>query len=176
MKKFVLFLLLTIMACGAVRSQTNLYKQMTKVHGVTASCIENYPIGDSVRVSVTMLEASDTAIYDNMVRMMKEKVEIQDTALWARMARRMLRLATLSDQRETRSPQTILDRFPPVRTMTLKIFGGQMNTETANLCQAYCVKEWQTILVFHCHDEAELEQVVNHTYSLILGSVESLRN
>lgn len=176
MKKILLFLTLTMMAGVVLHPQTDLYRQMTKVRGITASCIENYPIGDSVHVSVTMLEASDTSIYDSMARMLKERVEIQDTALWGRMARRMLRLATLSDQRETRSPQTILDHFPPVRTMTLKIFGGQLDTETAHLCQAYCVREWQTILVFHCRNEAELEQVVNHTYSLILGSVESLRD
>ena len=177
MRNILLFLTLTMMAGGALYSQTDLYKQMTKVHGITASCIENYPIGDSVRVSVTMLEASDTSTYDTMVRMLKEKIEIQDTALWARMARRVLGLATLPDRREPlHSSQTILNRFPPVRTMTLGLFVGQLNTETANLCQAYCVKEWHTILVFHCHDEAELEQVVNHTYSLILGSVESLRD
>lgn len=176
MKKILLFLILIIMTSAALRSQTALYKQMTKVRGITASCIENYPIGDSVRVSVTMLEASDTTIYDSMVKILKEKVEIQDTTLWSRMARRMLQLAILPDQREPLSSQILLDRFPPIKTMTLQMFGGQMNTETANLCLAYGVKEWQTILVFHCHDEAELEQVINHTYSLILGSVESLRD
>lgn len=176
MKKILLFLILIIMASAALRSQTALYKQMTKVHGITASCIENYPIGDSVRVSVTMLETTDTSIYDNRVKMLKEMVEVHDTAFWARMARRMLRLATLSNQGESYSSLTILDRFPSVKTMTLSLFVGQMRAETANLCLAYCVKEWQTILVFHCHNEAELEQVINHTYSLILGSVESLRD
>lgn len=176
MKKILLFLTLTMMAGVVLHPQTDLYRQMTKVRGITASCIENYPIGDSVHVSVTMLEASDTSIYDSMVRMLKEKVEIQDTSLWARMARRMLRLATLPDYRESHPSQTILERFPPVKTMTLQIFGGQLDTETAHLCQVYGVREWQTILVFHCRNEAELEQVVNHTYSLILGSVESLRD
>ena len=176
MKKVLLLLILAIMAGGTLRSQTDLYKQMTKVHGITASCIENYPIGDSVRVSVTILEAADTAIYDNKVKMLKEHVEIQDTAFWARMARRMLRLATLTDQRETHSSLTLLNHFPPVKTMTLQLFFGQMKTETAKLCLAYGVKEWQTILVFHCHDEAEVEQVIDLTYSLILGSVKSLRD
>ena len=176
MRKKLLFLILAIVACGVARSQTELYKQMARLNGLTASCIENYPIGDSLRVSVTILEASDTAIYDNMVKIMRETVEIQDTALWARMALRVLKKATLPEQEDSHPLPTLVDRFPPSKTMTIKLFIGQMNTEAAKQCLVYCVKEWRTILVFHCHDEVRLGLAFEHTLSLITSSAKSMKD
>lgn len=176
MKKILLLLTLTLMVGGAVRSQTELYKQMTKVEGITASCIENYPVGDdSVRVSVTILEASDTATYNKHVQMMKVMVEPQDKEFRDIMGRHILRMPILQKQEDNQSTLALLDRFPSLNTMTLAVFFGRMESEPSGFCLAYCVKEWRAIVVFHCRDKNELEQVVDYTYSLVLNSVKSLK-
>lgn len=174
MKKNLLFLLLTLMASAAAHSQTNLYKQMVGLQGITASCIENYPVGDSIHVSITMLEFSDTASFSNMVQLLKSEVHNQDSMFRSKMVRRMLRQTLWPDVYDDRSSSSLVDRFPSVKTLTMQIFLGRLKSENPNLCLVYCVREWQTILVFHCRNQVELEQVVSYTYSLVLESVKAI--
>ena len=52
-------------------AQTTLYKTYVGRTGINASCIENYPIGNGLKVTVTMLEASDSATFHHLTRSLK---------------------------------------------------------------------------------------------------------
>ncbi len=64
MKHIQTFILLAGLLLGSHASaQTTLYKTYVGRTGIKASCIENYPIGNGLKVTVTMLEANDSASF-----------------------------------------------------------------------------------------------------------------
>ena len=52
-------------------AQTTLYKTYVGRTGINASCIENYPIGNGLKVTVTMLEANDSASFLHLKKSLK---------------------------------------------------------------------------------------------------------
>ena len=52
-------------------AQTTLYKTYVGRTGINASCIENYPIGNGLKVTVTMLEANDSASFHHLTKSLR---------------------------------------------------------------------------------------------------------
>ena len=72
MKYIKTYLILAILLCASrVGAQTTLYKTYVGRMGIKASCIENYPIGKGLKVTVTMLEANDSASFLHLKKSLK---------------------------------------------------------------------------------------------------------
>ena len=72
MKYIKTYLILAILLCASrVGAQTTLYKTYVGRMGIKASCIENYPIGNGLKVTVTMLEANDSASFLHLKKSLK---------------------------------------------------------------------------------------------------------
>ncbi|MBR1834632.1 MAG: hypothetical protein IJ785_03910 [Bacteroidales bacterium] len=73
-KTYLLWAALLLMsgACGSrAVAQTSLYKIYVGRTGINASCIENYPIGNGLKVTITMLEASDSSAFHHLKKSLK---------------------------------------------------------------------------------------------------------
>ena len=72
MKHTRIYILLAGLLLGSYASaQTTLYKTYLGRTGIKASCIENYPIGNGLKVTVTMLEANDSASFHHLTKSLK---------------------------------------------------------------------------------------------------------
>lgn len=72
MKYTRIYILLAGLLLGSYASaQTTLYKTYVGRTGIKASCIENYPIGNGLKVTVTMLEANDSASFLHLKKSLK---------------------------------------------------------------------------------------------------------
>ncbi len=72
MKHIQTYILLAGLLLGSHASaQTTLYKTYVGRTGIKASCIENYPIGNGLKVTVTMLEARDTNAFHHMKKSLR---------------------------------------------------------------------------------------------------------
>ena len=72
MKHIQTYILLAGLLLGSHASaQTTLYKTYVGRTGIKASCIENYPIGKGLKVTVTMLEANDSASFLHLKKSLK---------------------------------------------------------------------------------------------------------
>ena len=72
MKHTRIYILLAGLLLGSYASaQTTLYKTYVGRTGINASCIENYPIGNGLKVTVTMLEARDTNAFHLLKKSLK---------------------------------------------------------------------------------------------------------
>ena len=72
MKHTRIYILLAGLLLGSYASaQTTLYKTYVGRMGIKASCIENYPIGNGLKVTVTMLEASDSVSFHHLKKSLK---------------------------------------------------------------------------------------------------------
>ncbi len=72
MKHTRIYILLAGLLLGSYASaQTTLYKTYLGRTGIKASCIENYPIGNGLKVTVTMLEANDSASFLHLKKSLK---------------------------------------------------------------------------------------------------------
>lgn len=72
MKHIQTYILLAGLLLGSHASaQTTLYKTYVGRTGIKASCIENYPIGNGLKVTVTMLEANDSASFHQLTKSLK---------------------------------------------------------------------------------------------------------
>ncbi|MCQ2274953.1 MAG: hypothetical protein MJZ86_09200 [Bacteroidales bacterium] len=174
MKKVFVFMVLAVVCSHAAMSQTELYKQMCHVKGITASCIENCPISDSVRVSVTMLEVDDTATYNRLMADLKELVITREPTLRTKFLKRLSHLFTLQMTIEATPAQVIGSKRPLGKTMTTRLILGRSTLDSNELLVVYSVAEQQTALVFHCKDEAELEQVLVYVCGQIRAACISL--
>lgn len=70
MKKSILIIALGLIACQAF-GQTAMYNRYKSHAGLQASVIKNYDIEKNTKVTVTMLEAADTATYNTLKRELK---------------------------------------------------------------------------------------------------------
>lgn len=72
MKHIQIYILLAGLLLGSHASaQTTLYKTYVGRTGIKASCIENYPIGNGLKVTVTMLEANDSASFHHLTKSLR---------------------------------------------------------------------------------------------------------
>ena len=59
------------MLCSKAPAQTTLYKSYVGHTGINASCIEDFPIGNGLKVTITMLEARDTNAFHHLKKSLK---------------------------------------------------------------------------------------------------------
>ena len=71
MKQTFILTALLIMFCSNVPAQTTLYKTYVGRTGINASCIEDFPIGNGLKVTITMLEARDTNAFHHLKKSLK---------------------------------------------------------------------------------------------------------
>ena len=70
MKK--VFFAILLLASTQLGAQTALYKAFLGKNGINACCIPDYPIGDKTTVTVTLLQADDSATFKTLMRQVKE--------------------------------------------------------------------------------------------------------
>ena len=71
MKQTLILTALLIMLCSKAPAQTTLYKTYLGRTGINASCIEDFPIGNGLKVTITMLEASDTNAFHHLKKSLR---------------------------------------------------------------------------------------------------------
>ena len=72
MKYIRTYLILAILLCASrVSAQTTLYKTYVGRTGINASCIENFPIENGLKVTITMLEAQDSTAFRHLKKSLK---------------------------------------------------------------------------------------------------------
>ncbi|MCQ2282063.1 MAG: hypothetical protein MJZ99_05520 [Bacteroidales bacterium] len=174
MKKVFLFMVLAVVCGRMAVSQTSLYKQMCGVRGITASCIENCPIGDNDSVSVTMLEADDTATFNRLMKDLKKMEIIHEPILRSKFLNQLSINFITKRMMEDDSTQIIRSTRPIAKTMTTSLMLGRSMTDTDELVVLYGVVEQQTALVFHCKDEEEVGQVLAYVCRLWLANIKSM--
>ena len=64
-------LLVGLLLGSQASAQTTLYKSYVSRAGINASCIEDYPIGNGLKVTITMLEARDTTAFHHLKKSLK---------------------------------------------------------------------------------------------------------
>ncbi len=87
MKQTLILTALLIMLCSKAPAQTTLYKTYLGRTGINAACIEDFPIGNGLKVTITMLEARDTNAFHHLKKSLKalpysepKAVKTNDTA------------------------------------------------------------------------------------------------
>ena len=68
MKKNILLVALALLATYKLSAQTALYKKFVDLPSITATCIENYPIGNKTTATITMLVAQDSMTYRYLMK------------------------------------------------------------------------------------------------------------
>lgn len=71
MKQTLILTALLIMLCSKALAQTTLYKTYLGRTGINAACIEDFPIGNGLKVTITMLEARDTNAFHQLKKSLK---------------------------------------------------------------------------------------------------------
>ena len=71
MKQTLILTALLIMLCSKAPAQTTLYKTYMGRTGINAACIEDFPIGNGLKVTITMLEARDTNAFHHLKKSLK---------------------------------------------------------------------------------------------------------
>ncbi len=72
MKHIQTYILLAGLLLGSHASaQTTLYKTYVGRTGINAACIEDFPIGNGLKVTITMLEARDTNAFHHLKKSLK---------------------------------------------------------------------------------------------------------
>ena len=71
MKQTIILTALLIMLCSKAPAQTTLYKTYLGRTGINAACIEDFPIGNGLKVTITMLEARDTNAFHHLKKSLR---------------------------------------------------------------------------------------------------------
>ncbi len=71
MKQTIILTSLLIMLCSKALAQTTLYKTYLGRTGINAACIEDFPIGNGLKVTITMLEARDTNAFHHLKKSLR---------------------------------------------------------------------------------------------------------
>ena len=67
----IYMILVGLLLVSQASAQTTLYKKYVGRTGINASCIEDFPIGNGLKVTITMLEASDTNAFHHLKKSLK---------------------------------------------------------------------------------------------------------
>ena len=122
-----------------MRSVSDLYRRYEHADGIAASYIHNFPVNDTLRVDVTLLEATTDSAWQ---------------ALCADFA--------LSDIVETiiqTAPHVVFSRQVNRRDYTQVIIGDSPDAEILSVS---C--DTKTFAIFHIHDTTEIYAVLHHNY------------
>ena len=72
MKHIWIYMLLASLLLGSqATAQTTLYKTYVGRTGIKASCVEDFPIGNGLKVTITMLEARDSNAFHHLKKSLK---------------------------------------------------------------------------------------------------------
>ena len=182
MKYIRTYLILAILLCvSPVVAQTTLYKTYVGHKGIKASCIENYPIGKGMKVTVTMLEAQDSTAFRRLMRSLKALPYSGDKT---KNRKGMKKFVSNLDSLEYGKPAMQFEESL-VRKMIGHIKGMNMEIRVADtatrslekgkmlnivcadplpgdegLYLIYNSNDMMTALVFHCQDNDEYTQTV----------------
>ena len=70
-QKLILTAMLIMLCCSKPLAQTTLYKTYLGRTGINAACIEDFPIGNGHKVTITMLEANDSSSFNRLKKSLK---------------------------------------------------------------------------------------------------------
>ena len=182
MKQVKTYILLAILLCASpVAAQTSLYKTYVGRTGINASCIENYPIGKGMKVTVTMLEAQDSTAFRHLMHSLKALPYSGDKT---KNRKGLKKFASNLDSLEYGKPAMQFEESL-VRKMIGHIKGMNMEIRVADtatrslengkmlnlvcadplpgdqgLYLIYNSSDMMTALIFHCLDNDEYTQTV----------------
>ena len=145
MKRIQIYILLSVLLCGNhAAAQTTLYKTYVGRTGIKASCIENYPIGKGMKVTVTMLEARDSVVFHQLMRSLKALPYNGDKAKQS--------VQTQGGKRVTVESLNNLDSLTLEESTLNKILNHVKNMDLkVNVDTARDGKQWKG-LSLHCAD------------------------
>ena len=162
-------------------AQTSLYKTYVGRTGIKASCIENYPIGNGMKVTVTMLEAQDSATFHRLMRSLNALPYNSDKAKQSAKTKggKRVTVETLSNLDSLTLEESALNSLlSHVKKMDVKV-----NVDTARdgkrwkglslhcadplpgdvgLYLIYNSDDMMTALIFHCPSDAVYAQTVRY--------------
>jgi len=149
MKKWILaFLLLTILGVSAVaawryllpeRHVSDLYRRYENADGIAASYIHNFPVNDTLRVDVTLLEATTDSAW---------------LALCTEFA-----ITNIVDTIKQIAPDVVFSRLVNRHDYSQVAFGDSPDAEILAIS---C--DTKTFSIFHIHDTTEIHAVFWHNY------------
>ena len=175
MKRFQIYIILAGMLLGShSAAQTTLYKTHVGRKGIKASCIENYPIGNGMKVTVTMLEAQDSATFHRLMHSLKALPYNADKSNTKSAVDEFLRSLDSSSIEES----ALSNLLSHVKNVDMKV-----NVDTARdgkrwkglslhcadplpgdvgLYLIYNSDDMMTALIFHCPSDAVYAQTVRY--------------
>ena len=147
MKKWILaFLLLTFLGVAAVaagryllpeRHVSDIYRRYHNADGIAASYIHNFPVNDTLRLDVTLLEATTDSAWQ---------------ALCADFA-----ISNMVETIKQIAPHVVFSRQVSRRDYSKVVFGDSPDAE----CLAISCDS-KTFAVFHTRNAAEMNAVLHH--------------
>ena len=148
MKRWIITFLLTLAVATAVgvvvwrhvlpmRSVSDLYRRYEHADGIAASYIHNFPVNDTLRVDVTLLEATTDSAWQ---------------ALCADFA-----ISNMVETIKQIAPHVVFSRQVSRRDYSKVVFGDSPDAE----CLAISCDS-KTFAVFHTRNAAEMNAVLHH--------------
>ncbi len=148
MKRWIITFLLTLAVAAAIgvvvwrhvlpmRSVSDLYRHYEHADGIAASYIHNFPVNDTLRVDVTLLEATTDSAWQ---------------ALCADFA-----ISNMVETIKQIAPHVVFSRQVSRRDYSKVVFGDSPDAE----CLAISCDS-KTFAVFHTRNAAEMNAVLHH--------------
>ena len=150
MKRWIITFLLTLAVATAVgvvvwrhvlpmRSVSDLYRRYEHADGIAASYIHNFPVNDTLRVDVTLLEATTDSAWQALCA---------DFAI-SRVVEEMVQI----------NPDLVFCRQVSRHDYTQVIYGDHPNAELLTIsCRS------KTLAIFHTHTHTEIRAVLYYTW------------
>lgn len=182
--KYTLPLLFLLLSGTLLCAQTALYKAYLGKPNVNAVCIPNYPIGDHKTIPVTMLQADDTATFNNLIKSLKALPYTKDkTGKRNQTLDEFRQFDTQQSKGTSASDKMTMDwligNVSRVNaTMSLgshKISFTSFNADALpgdkGFYLIYCSSATLTVLVFHCIDRDDASEVLMYIISSLAQQV-----
>lgn len=181
MKKYVLVLLVLLASSVCTFSQTALYKSYLKQKGIRPSCIEDYPIGKELTVTVTMLEASQKSDFDKLLKRLHRLPTYTDRSGF----KVMKKILFDTDSTDTLNIEDVMLFLGSLSSISMNGANDSNMTNAKHLTffrtrpkrgdsGSYLVwpsEETLTVLVFHCPNRAVYSQAVSYVFDRFYNSL-----
>lgn len=190
MKKATIFSLILLLAHTSIHAQTAIYKAYVDKPNINASCISNYPIGDNTTVTVTMLQAADSATFKALMKSLLTLPYTNDKSGKRNKSSKEFKehLEHLSSNSGDISEPSIKKALGHITKMDMTVtmtapsssnkcsftsFRSDPLPGDNGLYEIFHSSGTRTILVFHCPDNEVAAQVTNHFIENIAQSLKS---
>ena len=176
MKK-VLFAILLLVSTQLV-AQTALYKAYLGKKGINACCIPNYPIGDKMSVTVTILQADDSATFKTLMKSLKAMPYSKDKSGKRNKSanefkQQLQRMAAGEENSELDVLRHLMSLDVNIETVITKSefsknkwsftsFRADALQGDMGFYEVFHSTGTLTVLVFHCPDEDTAVKVLHH--------------